>query len=38
VWSGGDWKLYMMPGGTAGPGPQAVGTTAGFTLWGGGNA
>ena len=38
VWSGGDWKLSMMPGGTAGPGPQVVATTAGFTLWGGGNA
>jgi hypothetical protein len=38
AWSGGDWKLVMMPGGTAGPGPQVVATTAGFTLWGGGNA
>jgi hypothetical protein len=38
AWSGGDWKLVMMPGGTAGPGPQVVTTTAGFTLWGGGNA
>ena len=38
VWSGGDWKLSMMPGGTPGPGPQVVATTAGFALWGGGNA
>jgi hypothetical protein len=38
AWSGGDWKLYMMPGGTAGPGPQMIATTAGFALWGGGNA
>lgn len=38
AWSGSDWKLVMMPGGTAGPGPQVVATTAGFTLWGGGNA
>ena len=38
LWSDGDWKLSMMPGGTAGPGPQVVASTAGFTLWGGGNA
>lgn len=38
AWADGDWKLYMMPGGTTGPGPQVLTTTSGFTLWGGGNA
>jgi len=38
AWAGGDWKLVMLPGGTAGPGPQVLTTTSGFTLWGGGNA
>jgi hypothetical protein len=35
AWSGGDWRLVMLPNGTAGPGPQVLATTAGFTLWGG---
>jgi hypothetical protein len=38
VWADGDWKLVMLPDGTAGPGPQVITTAAGFTLWGGGNA
>jgi hypothetical protein len=38
AWADGDWKLVMMPDGTAGPGPQVIATTPGFTLWGGGNA
>ena len=35
AWSGVDWRLVMLPDGTAGPGPQVLATTAGFTLWGG---
>jgi hypothetical protein len=38
AWAEGDWKLVMLPDGTAGPGPQVITTAAGFTLWGGGNA
>jgi hypothetical protein len=38
AWADGDWKLVMLANGTAGPGPQVITTTAGFTLWGGGNA
>jgi hypothetical protein len=38
AWAGGDWKLVMLPDGTASPGPQVITTASGFTLWGGGNA
>jgi hypothetical protein len=37
-WAGGDWKLVMLPGGTAGPGPQLLTGAAGFARWGGGHA
>jgi hypothetical protein len=36
AWSGGDWKLVVTPGGSTGPDPQLVSSSAGFVLWGGG--
>jgi hypothetical protein len=38
VWDGADWKLAMMPGGMAGPGPELLSSAAGITMWGEGNA